>query len=65
MKKDKVQEELQKVRYSGSMKPWVLNFIKECAHKEGRSFSDMLERIVCKVIKQMAKAHDNGSKENR
>lgn len=51
MKKQTVERPTTKVRISGSMHQWVIDWVNEEAKKEDRSFSDMNERLVVEAVK--------------
>lgn len=51
MSKQKTETVGPKIRISGSMRQWVIDWINEEAKKEDRSFSDMNERLVVEAVK--------------
>lgn len=51
MSKQKTETVEPKIRISGSMRQWVIDWINEEAKKEDRSFSDMNERLVVEAVK--------------
>lgn len=51
MSKQKFETVEPKIRISGSMRQWVIDWVNEEAKKEDRSFSDMNERLVVEAVK--------------
>lgn len=64
MKKLPVAKVEGKKRFSGSMEPWLIEFVHEEAEKEGRSFSDMVGRLIADARwKRYPKGYDENKKQ--